>query len=129
MTGGRGEDIQQTITAFPTVLQQDAQDPYRWVDFGDAFLEAGQNRNAHYSFDQVLVLAPRTAELLLRAADFHFQVGENQEALRITARILALIPDYDSVVFADYIMSVAPKISCGWAFRKILAPQRRGCVS
>ena len=44
--------------------------------------------------------------LLLRVADFHFQIGENQEALAITARILALIPDYDSVIFSDYIRSV-----------------------
>ena len=106
MTGGKEEDIQQAITAFRTVLQQDPQDPYRWVDLGDAFLEAGQKEDARYCFDQVLVLAPRTAEFLLRVADFYFQIGEDQEALPITARILALIPDYDSVIFSDYIRSV-----------------------
>jgi hypothetical protein len=39
-------------------------------------------------------------------ADFHFRIGENQEALPITARILALIPDYDSVIFSEYIRTV-----------------------
>jgi len=39
-------------------------------------------------------------------ADFHFQIGENQEALPITGRILALIPDYDSVIFSKYIRAV-----------------------
>jgi tetratricopeptide (TPR) repeat protein len=106
LTGGKEENIQQAITTFRTVLQRDRQDPYRWVDLGDAFLEAGQKEDARYCFGQVLVLAPRSAIFLLRVADFHFQIGENQEALQITARILALIPDYDSVIFNEYIRVV-----------------------
>jgi tetratricopeptide (TPR) repeat protein len=106
LTGGKGENIQQAIATFRTVLQQDPQDPYRWVDLGDALLEAGQKEDARYCFGQVLVLAPHTAIFLLRVADFHFQIGENQEALAITARILALIPDYDSAIFSEYICTV-----------------------
>jgi tetratricopeptide (TPR) repeat protein len=88
------------------VLQGDLQDACRWIDLGDAFLEAGQKEEARYCFGQVLALAPRSAVLLLRVADFHFQIGENQAALPITARILALIPDYDSVIFTEYIRFV-----------------------
>jgi len=106
LTGGKEENIQQAITTFRAVLQQDPQDPYRWVDLGNAFLQGGQKEEARYCFGQVLVLAPHSANFLLRVADFHFQVGENQEALPITARILALIPDYDSVIFSDYLRSV-----------------------
>lgn len=103
---GKKEDIQQAIAVFREVLQRDAQDPYRWDDLGDAFLKAGQKENARYCFGQVLVLAPHTAHFLLRVADFHFQIGENQLALPITARILALIPDYDSTIFGEYIQFV-----------------------
>jgi hypothetical protein len=39
-------------------------------------------------------------------ADFHFQIGENQLALPITARILGVIPDDDSVIFNEYIRVV-----------------------
>ena len=106
LTGGKEENIQQAITVFRKVLQRDPQDPYRWLDLGDAFLEAGQKEDARYCFGQVLVLAPHSAPFLLRVADFRFQIGENQEALPITARILALIPDYDSVIFSEYIRSV-----------------------
>jgi hypothetical protein len=81
--------------------QRDPQDPYRWVDLGDAFLEARQKEDARYCFDQVLVLASRTAIFLQRVADFHFRIGENEEALPITVRILALIPDYDSIILSD----------------------------
>jgi tetratricopeptide (TPR) repeat protein len=103
---GKDENIQQAIALFRKVLQRDPQDPYRWLDLGDALLEAGQKEDARYCFGQVLVLAPHSAALLLRVADFHLQIGEDQEALPITARILALIPDYDSVIFSDYLRSV-----------------------
>jgi len=106
LTGGKEENVQQAIRTFRTVLQRDPQDPYRWVDLGEAFLEAGQKEDARYCFGQVLVLAPSTAVFLLRVADFHFQIGENQEALPITARILALIADYDSIIFSEYIRRV-----------------------
>ena len=106
LTPENDDNVQQAVTTFRTVLQQDSQDPYRWADLGDAFLEAGRKEDARYCFRQVSELAPRTAVLLLRVADFHFQIGENQEALSITARILGLIQDYDSLIFSDYLSHV-----------------------
>ena len=106
LSTGKDENIQQAITLFRKVLERDAQDPYRWLDLGDAFLEAGQEEDARYCFAQVLVLAPHSAPFLLRVADFYFEIGENEEALTVTARILALIPNYDSVIFSDYVRSV-----------------------
>jgi tetratricopeptide (TPR) repeat protein len=103
---GQDENIQQAISTFRMVLRRDPQDPYRWTDLGDAFLEAGQKEQARYCFAQVLALAPHSAGFLLTVADFYFQIGENQEALPITARVLGLIPDYDSVIFSDYIRNV-----------------------
>jgi hypothetical protein len=102
LTGVREEDVQEAITTFRRVLQRDPQNPYRWADLGEAFLEARQKQQARYCYGQVLVLAPHSAPFLLRAADFYFQIGENEKALPITARILGLIPDYDSVIFSEY---------------------------
>jgi tetratricopeptide (TPR) repeat protein len=106
LAGGKEENIQQAISIFRMVLQRDPQDPYRWVDLGDAYLEAGQKENARYCYSRVLILAPRSGPFLLRVANFYFQIGENQEALPITTRILALIPDYDSIIFGEYIRFV-----------------------
>src|SRR5579872_2486671 len=99
---GRDENTKQAITVFRTVLQRDPQDPYRWADLGDAFLKAGRKEDARYCYRQVLTLAPRTAVFLLRVANFYFQIGENKAALPVTARILALVPNYDSVIFGEY---------------------------
>ncbi len=80
--------------------------PHRWADLGEAYLDAGQAENARYCLTRVLVLAPHSAPLLLRAANFYLQSGENNQALAITARILMLTPDYDSIIFSEYIRLV-----------------------
>ena len=102
LTGVREEDVQEAIALFRRALQRDSQDPYRWADLGEAFLEAGQKEEARDCYGQVLALAPRSAPFLLRVANFYFQIGENKKALPITARILTLIPDYDSIIFSEY---------------------------
>ncbi len=106
MTEGGKENVQQAIAVFRRALQQDAQDPYRWADLGDAFLDAGQKEDARYCYGQVLALAPRSAPFLLRVANFHFESGNNEKALRTTARILSLVSEYDSIVFGEYIRYV-----------------------
>jgi len=102
LAGVKAAAPQETIGLFRRVLRRDPQDPLRWADLGEAFLEAGQKENARYCYGQVLALAPQSAPFLLWAANFHFQVGEKQKALPITARILKLIPDYDPVIFSEY---------------------------
>jgi tetratricopeptide (TPR) repeat protein len=97
-----GADAEKAATVSRSVLQRDPQNAYRWAELGEAYLDAGQRENARYCYRQVLALAPNSPPLLLRAANFHLVIGENQEALPITARILALIPDYDSIIFNDY---------------------------
>ncbi len=102
LTGVREDDVREAITAFKAVLQRDPQNPYRWADLGEAYADAGQKENARYCFDQVPALAPNSADLLLRSANFHFLIGETTKALPITARILTLTPDYDEVIFSEY---------------------------
>jgi len=102
LMGVKEEDVQKAIATFREVLQRDPQNPYRWADLGEAFLDAGQKEEARECYGQVLALAPRSAPFLLRAANFYFQIGENNKALPITARILTLIPDYDSIIFSEY---------------------------
>jgi hypothetical protein len=102
LAGVEEADVQKAIAAFRELLQRDPQNPYRWADLGESFLEAGQREQARECYGQVLALAPRSAPLLLRAANFYFQIGENNQALPITARILTLIPDYDSIIFSEY---------------------------
>ncbi len=85
LTGVGEEDVQEAIAIFRELLQRDPQNPYRWADLGEAFLEAGQKEEARECYGQVLALAPQSAPFLLRVANFYFQIGENNQALPITA--------------------------------------------
>jgi hypothetical protein len=102
LTGVREGNVHNAIVLFRRVLEREPQDAYRWADLGEAFLEAGEKENARYCYSQVLALAPQSPPLLLRVANFHFQIGEEGKALPITSRILRLIPDYDSIIFSEY---------------------------
>jgi len=102
MASVEGEAAQKAVATLKLVLDRDPQNPYRWADLGEAFLEAGQDENARYCFDQVAALAPDSADLLLRSANFHLQVGETTKALPISAHILTLTPDYDALIFSEY---------------------------
>jgi hypothetical protein len=102
LTGVEEADVQKAIALFRDILQRDPQNPYRWADLGEAFLEARQKEEARECYGQVLALAPRSAPFLLSVANFYFQIGENNKALPITARILTLIPDYNSIIFSEY---------------------------
>ncbi len=102
LTGVGQADAQNAIATFRELLERDSQNPYRWADLGEAFLDGGQREQARECHGQVLTLAPRSAPLLLRAANFLFQIGENNQALPITARILTLTPYYDSIIFSEY---------------------------
>ena len=97
-----GPDVHEAIAIFRELLQRDPQNSYRWADLGEAFLEAGQKEEARECFGQMLALAPRSAPFLLRAANFYFQIGENNQALPIMAPILTLVPDYDLIIFSEY---------------------------
>jgi len=102
MASVEGGAAQKAVATLKLVLERDPQNPYRWAELGEAFLEAGQDENARYCFDQAPALAPDSADLLLRSANFHLQIGETTKALHITARILTLTSDYDELIFSEY---------------------------
>jgi tetratricopeptide (TPR) repeat protein len=102
LAGVQESGLQRAIAMSKQDLQRNPQDPYRWADLGEAYLDDGQQDSARYCWGQVLTLAPQSPPLLLRVANFHFQIGENEAALPVTARILTLVPDYDELIFSEY---------------------------
>jgi hypothetical protein len=95
-------NVEKAASPLRSVLQQDPQNPYRWADLGEAYLHAGQRESARYCYSRMVALGPNSPPLLMRAANFHFMIGENKVALPITARVLSLIPNYDAMIFSEY---------------------------
>lgn len=98
----QGDSASQTegLTLLRQALRQDPASPYRWCDLGEALVEAGETATAGYCFRRSLELGPNAPPIWMRAANFHFRLAETGEAVRCTARVLKIVPDYDAVVFS-----------------------------
>jgi hypothetical protein len=53
-------------------------------------------------------LSAEVPQIWLRDADFHFDLGENEAALRSAARVLRTVPDYDGVLFSYFDQAELP---------------------
>lgn len=91
------------LSLFHDAVVSDPAFPWRWSDLGDALVAAGRNDEALTCFRESLVLGPASPQIALRAANFHFEMGEIQPALELGATILKELPDYDDMVFSEYV--------------------------
>ena len=120
-------------------LRRDPAGRYAWDDLGESLQKAGRTSEARYCFQRAIALAPAFPNMLYRAAEFYFSVGEKQEGLRIASAALRANPadgsgfdDYDSVgiPLQDILTSGASSRPVGVAFLSALADSegaRRGC--
>lgn len=66
-------------------------------------MRAGFEEDARNCSRQAVRQGPYIPSILLRAANFHFTVGERQAALELGARCLTAFRDYDEVIFHQYL--------------------------
>ncbi len=97
------EGVPSALPAFQEALRRDPASPYRWSDLGEANLQAGLEQDARYCFRQAVRQGPYIPSILLRAANFHFMVGERQAVLELGARCLTAFRDFDEVIFHQYL--------------------------
>jgi len=99
---GARESLIEAIRIYQDLLGRDSDKARRWADLGEGLLAAGDTERARYCYSRALALGRSYTEILLNVADFHFEVGENVEALGLLAKVLAASEEYDSTVFASY---------------------------
>lgn len=95
-------ELEEAVEMFRWALGRDPASPYRWCDLGEALLETGREEEARQCLARAVELGGHSPAVLMRAANFHFRAGEGSKALPYTARVLALLADYDGVVFGSY---------------------------
>ncbi len=83
-------------------LRRDPAGPNRWCDLGDSLQKSGDIKEARFCFARALVLAPRIPYINFRAAQFHFNVGENKAGLELMAHALEGDPTWDHLAFQEY---------------------------
>jgi cytochrome c-type biogenesis protein CcmH/NrfG len=62
LMGAGKENAEKAAAIFKSALQRDPQNPYRWAELGDAYLDAGQTTNARYCYSRLPVLAPLSGQ-------------------------------------------------------------------
>jgi len=100
-------DYNRAILLYQQALEADPANPYRWSDLAEAFAGGGQLDSARLCYRQSLELSGSVPQCWLRAANFHFNLNEYNEALPLAVRVLEAVPDYDSVLF-DYFDQLLP---------------------
>ncbi|MBN2338812.1 MAG: hypothetical protein JXP48_09755 [Acidobacteria bacterium] len=100
-----GAGARQVAPADPPGLPDDPASPALWSDRGDALLDEGRTGDAWLCYERALALAPNQVPNLSRAARFFERIGRREEALRASARILALGSSYSPAILRGYTSS------------------------
>lgn len=87
------------MALFEGALKGNPASPYRWCDLGESLLDSGQAETGRRCLARAVELGPHLPQILLRAANFNFRLGDTGAALGYAARVLALVPDYDAPIF------------------------------
>jgi hypothetical protein len=95
------EQAPKSIRALLDLLDRDPAQAFRWCDLGDVLFESGRTKDAGYCFSRALALGPNSAPVLLRAANFFYQVEDHAGALRLTRQLLSQVSDYDPILFSN----------------------------
>jgi hypothetical protein len=83
-------------------LRKDPANPYLWCAAAESLAAAGKKERARYAVERCAELAPNHATILMRVTNFYFSEGDNESALKHAARILKIVPDFDSIIFGSY---------------------------
>jgi hypothetical protein len=92
----------ESLRLFELALRRDPASPYRWCDYGEALLAAGDKERAARVMARGIELGPAVAPILMRAVNFARRVGDGGSALRHGRQLLALAPDYDDAIFTAW---------------------------
>ena len=103
-------------------LLSEPSSPWRWCDLGEAAWKSGRVDQARYCFAKGIELGPDVPPVLMRAADFYYEIHENPMALAQLGKILKATSAYDEPVFRSFFTH---GISAADAIRDILSNDAR----
>lgn len=102
MLRGTPDGLAASVRLYRQALARNPASPYRWCDLGEALLASADVEKARSCFSQAYRYGPNIPPTLLHIAGFYFRQNETRPALQTMTRILALVPDYDGLLFSYY---------------------------
>jgi tetratricopeptide (TPR) repeat protein len=95
------------IRGLEASLRGNAVSPYRWVELAEGYERNGEGEKARFAFHRAMGLAPNLPPVWIRAAAFHFRLGESQEGLHAGAHAQSISGTSDDFLFQYYERYVA----------------------
>ena len=95
-------DVPKSVLQYTEALRREVASPYRWADLGAAYRAANDLDRARSCYQRALKLSGGVPQIWLRVAHFHFDQGEYEDAVSLSARVLETVPDYDEVLFTYF---------------------------
>ncbi len=92
----------EALRMFDAALRRDPASPYRWCDYGEALLAAGQEEKAAKLMRRAVELGPYVGPIRMRAVNFAYRTGNAAWALEQGKRLLAIVDVYDDAVFTAW---------------------------
>lgn len=102
LTQGSEHDVAAALPLLEEALRRNPHSPIAWLDLASANATAGRDEQARSCLQSAVRQGPNDARVRLRAGNIHLRLGDRQLAFRHLSGVLALVRDYDSVVFHSY---------------------------
>jgi tetratricopeptide (TPR) repeat protein len=90
------------------LLNLDPSNPLAWCAYAELLAAAGRREEAHDVFQRAISFGPRMAPVLVRAANFDFAHGYENEGLGLAHRILNQTEAFDEIIFSYLTRSGKP---------------------
>jgi predicted O-linked N-acetylglucosamine transferase (SPINDLY family) len=116
----RARDYTGAVQMCESLIARDAAAPAPWELLGAIALERGETELARERFETALRLAGNSVHALCNAAEVNRQAGQHARALELSARALALEPDYGPALHNQ-----ALTLQSCWRMDEALAAYRR----
>ena len=87
------------LELFRLAVGRDPASPYRWCDYAEARLAAGDSEGARGCMRRGIELGPYIGPVLMRGVNFAFRTGDGAGALEYGKRLVGLTGEYDNAVF------------------------------
>jgi hypothetical protein len=90
------------IKSLSKALLANAVSPYRWLELAEGYEQAGDLERARTCFRHAQDLAPNLPPVWIRAAAFHFRMGEKEQGLHAGAHAQSISDSSDAFLFQYY---------------------------
>jgi hypothetical protein len=90
------------IRSLSKALRENAVSPYRWLELAEGYEQAEDIPDARTCFRHAQDLAPNLPPVWIRAAAFHFRLGEKEQGLLAGAHAQSISDSSDAFLFQYY---------------------------